>query len=199
MLNVRQSKGADNSAVNEDLRIVADGLTSQGFDVRSPAWEDTQFLRVTNVRGMLCEVTISSTGRVFWECRRLCDGGGQHDAAQVVKMVTGILGSGVASSAEQPMKHPPGLTLKGRVGRALAERGMDVRLAVLFQDELSYEVYAEIEVTNPAQRERGRVLVADDGSIRWECHLRHLATRTGGVSPSEIAESVAMALAGRNT
>lgn len=91
MLTVRQNVGTDNSLVYRDLRIVADGLTSQGFDVRSPAWEDAEFLRVTNVRGMLCEVTINSTGRVCWECR-LCNGS-HHDPAHVVNMVSGILGS----------------------------------------------------------------------------------------------------------
>lgn len=195
MLNVRQNEGADHSTVNRDLRILADGLTSQGFDVRSPAWEDMEFLRVTNVRGMLCEVSINSTGRVCWECR-LCNGS-HHDPVQVVNMVSGILGSDNSRFSGRPPMHCLDLSLKAMVGRALSAQGMDVRLAVLYQDELVYEVCAEVEVTNPVQRDRGRVLVADDGSIRWECHLQSL-TKAGGISAAEIADTVATALAGRN-
>ncbi len=45
---------------------------------------------------------------------------------------------------------------------------MAVRLEI-FEDQVSFEVSAEISVTNPHCPERGRVHVADDGALMWEC------------------------------
>jgi hypothetical protein len=86
----------------------------------------------------------------------------------------------------------PNLTLKGAVGRALAERGLQVTLEVLDRDNDFYEAYAEIQVTNPADPGRGTARVTDDGELSWQC------TACGpddGITPAEIAATLARALA----
>lgn len=96
---------------------------------------------------------------------------------------------------EVPAGQYPGPALKGVVGRALAGNGMTVRVQVSYQDDISYEIYAEIVVTNPAKAGHGKVRVADYASIQWECSL----AGPGGLRPGDIAQTIASALAGHST
>src|ERR1700746_704516 len=51
------------------LRTIADGLTAHGFDVTVHAGEQPAQLYVTNVRGALCQLDVTGTGRVTWQFR----------------------------------------------------------------------------------------------------------------------------------
>lgn len=58
--------GVDTAAARQLIEI-ADQFTAAGFDVRSPAWETTSYLRLTNVPGARCELSIARNGTVVWD------------------------------------------------------------------------------------------------------------------------------------
>jgi hypothetical protein len=104
--------------------------------------------------------------------------------------------SSTAAAVTSPGRET-GLTLKGAVGLALRACGMRVRIGRLARDESVCDVYAEIEATNPARHDRGRVFVGDDGVIRWECKLSDSDRDVQGLQPTEIAAALASGLPGQ--
>jgi hypothetical protein len=181
----------DSSAAEMIIETVADALCSRGFDVRNPAKDESSYLRITNVRGTLCELTIHDSGVADWEYRS-CDGS-QPDPTLMTTIAMCILDP--APGNYGPVPHDPHLTLKGMIGRALADQGMLVSLHVLDTDRLFFDVYAEIAVTNPAQRDRGTIRVSDDGAIWWQCRiLQDQESCIHGLELGEIADTIARAL-----
>ena len=192
-ISALQNEQVDGALADQAVRAVADGLTAHGFDVRSPGGERSRFLKITNVRGMCCEVAVGGDGTVTWECRPFS--GSATGPAEVTGMVLAALGSEPRADYLSVSSAPcPGLTLKGAAGRALREHGMQVFLRLLDCDDVSCEVHAEIEVTNPARCERGTAHVDDDGLVLWEARLSHPASGTPGIGPEEIARTIAEAL-----
>jgi hypothetical protein len=171
------------------LPVLADALTGHGFDLRSPVWEQACSLDLTNVRGSMCEITLTDRGASIWEYRPFH--GTPAGPGQIVDMVMTILAAYPALRG-LPVEQPPGLAFKGIVGKALTQRGLAVALKVISTDEADYEVYAAIEVTNPARPALGTVQVTDDHAIRWEC----LLAGTGALTPQEIANTIATTLTG---
>src|SRR5215467_11672360 len=173
--------------------VIADELTAHGLDVRGPDWDGSHPLEVTNAPGMLCQVSVSAGGSVEWE-RRLCEG--RHadpacTAAAVLQMLGGDPGTGPAASRAGGCRC--GVSFKGAAGRILAGHGLQVTVRA-YPDQRLFEVYCEIEVTNPARPERGTVAVADDGSVRWRCHARLRPDDAGSLDPAQIAGIIAQAL-----
>jgi hypothetical protein len=183
---------AGHKGAREAIQVFADELTDKGFDIRGPEWDRSQYLKITNVQGVLCDLAVRDDGIAEW-CYHLCLGC-QVDAAQITAMVLGMLGADAALGQGGVSSHR-NLKLKGTVGRALAELGMKVSLEVLFTDNYFYEVYSAIEASNPARPDRGRVQIADDSLIRWECRIGDPSGEYPGISPEEIAETLAKALA----
>jgi hypothetical protein len=171
------------------MNAVADGLADHGLDVLGPAWEETHCFKITNVLGALCEVVIGENGWVCWEYRQVH--GYRADPTQVTAMVLEFLGASGAEHRGTPPGRNTGLTLKGAVGLALRERGMQARLGRVARDESACEVYAEVEVTNPARHDRGRVWVTDEGVVRWECRFSDPARDIQGIDPEEISATIA--------
>ena len=171
--------------------LVADGLTHEGFDVRDPVLEGAHFLKVTNARHAYCEIIISEKGAVTWEYRRF---DGRLGPAQITDMAMSILGAGRAGCENVPLtQQQPGQTLKGIVGRALRERGMQVRVKVLNPDDLC-ELDAEVCAVNPAMPGRGTARVNDQGMVRWDCRLSTPAAPNQGIAPDELVKTIADAL-----
>jgi hypothetical protein len=168
--------------------LVADGLTDQGFDVRDPALENSHFLKITNARHAYCEIIIGEEGAVSWEYRAFSD---SIDPARVACMVLGILQSDCPDSVE--LRQRQGLTLKGTVGRALRELGLQVRMIVLDRDDFG-ELYSEIDIVNPAMPDRGRVRIDDEGIVRWDCRLSDPAQGIQGIGPADLADTIAQVL-----
>jgi len=177
-----------------DVRLaVADGLTAHDLDVLDPAGEGSQYLKVTNARGALCEIMISEHGSATWEYHPFS---GEPGPAQITAMVLELLGAGNDEDRDASPNRLPGLTLTGIAGQALTERGMRVQLAEAGRDDDLSELYAEIVVSNPARPDRGTARASEDGMIRWECRLSDPATSTRGIDPGEIAGTIARALTG---
>jgi len=189
----QRNERADGELADQAMCAIADGLTAQGLDIRSPAGERSRFLKITNARGVFCELSIGDQGSVTWECRPFS--GSATRPAAIAGLVLAALGSEPCADYHSASSVVfPGLTLKGAAGRALREHGMQVFLHVLDCDDARCEVYAEIEVTNPARRDRGTVHVDDDGLVLWESHLSHPASGTPGIDPEEITRTIAGAL-----
>jgi hypothetical protein len=188
----RRANPSDHHA-GKVLEVIADGLTAHGFDVRTPTiWEQWSLMHLINVRGALCEVTLAGDDTITWEYRPFH--GTNPTPDQLTNMAMVILGSVRPNDQDRSTKPCPGLTLKGIVGRALAERGLSVRLKTIYEDHIGYEIYAVIDATNPAQPTRGHVQVGDDSSLHWE-----VLTSTNGLAPGDIAQIIASALSGCST
>ena len=172
---------------------IADALTSQGFDIRDPNQPGSSFLQITNAPGALSELTIYDSGHIDWEYRSR--DGSQSNPSVLAAMTLRILSTDPGTSSPVPVARDPRMTLKGQVGRALADQGMQVRLDVLDEDEQLFEVYAEITITNPASPDRGTIRIADDGPLWWRCRIRDPEDPdSGGLDLDEITGAIARAL-----
>lgn len=160
---VHRSGGGGKAPVD----VVAEVLIAHGFDVRGPEWEDSRRLKVMGLHDATCEITVQDSGFVTWEYGPSSVDGTEPDkiASRVMRLLTG------ASAELSPCRRPRAASaagLKSLVGCRLKALGMAVCLDV-YEDHDTYEVVAEIIVTNPARPERGQVRVSDDGALMWEC------------------------------
>jgi hypothetical protein len=194
VLDLENNEQAGGGAADAAMHAVADGLAHQGFDIRGPAWDRSRYLKITNVRGTWCEITIGENGNVSWEYRSF--EGGRTDPGQITGMIMTALGAASAGRGDTSPARYPGLTLKGAVGRALADRGMQVSLERVTRDDHFFETYAEIKVTNPGKPERGQAWVTDDSVICWECQISDTATDVPGIGLEEITGTIARVLDG---
>jgi hypothetical protein len=176
--------------VTAGIDVAAKTLISHGFDVRGPDWEEGRSLTVTGLRDTMCEVTVEDSGFVIWEYRP----GDSADPDKVAARVMRLLADGSPAVPAKRLDRPePRTALKGLVGRRLEARGMVVCLEV-FEDQVAYEVAAEVAVTNPDCPERGRVHVTDDGALMWECGFEEHDSDTGaiaGLIAAILAEDIA--------
>jgi hypothetical protein len=170
---------------------IADQLTGRDFDVRNPEWDGSHLLKVTNARGFLSEILVSAGGLVEWECRP-CDGR-LADPARTAEMVRRVLGGNAGDRSAEARAGRFGFT--SIVGRMLADNGMDVSVQA-YQDPFFFEVYSEISATNPVRPGRGRVRVADDGLVVWQCRIRTQPGDDLALDSGEIGGIIARALTG---
>jgi hypothetical protein len=147
------------------MRAVEKRLAAHGFHVDGPEWEEGRCLTVTGLDGTTCDITVEDSGLVSWKYLP----GGSTDPDLAAGRVWHLLTGRPPLPCRRGNPDPePRTGLKGLVGRRLVARGMTVCLEI-FEDRTSFEISAEISVTNPRCPERGRVQVADDGVLMWEC------------------------------
>jgi hypothetical protein len=189
-MNQFSSNVAERECVpGELMRMVADGLTAHGFEVRIPVRGDERRLTITSLKDTRCAIIVEDWGEVELEYRP--PPGHDTDPALITRLVKNLL----ASSSEECQRtagvpHVPGLSLIGIVGREARAAGLEAELDVC-QDRDYFEVSAEIIVTNPRCHRRGQIRVSGDGGIRWACNWRE----DGCTGYGEIAETVASILA----
>jgi hypothetical protein len=179
---------ADHGKPGELMRLIADGLTASGLDVRPPV--DAGGCRLTiGCPGARCAVSANDCGDVAWEWRPLA--GGEADPKLVADVATTLL------TGRRPTDHPrlgngygrSGITFKGIVGLELKARGFDVGLAV-YHDEEYFDARAEIVVTSPGTVGEAQVHVTDDGGVTWsrDYHAESAATIRQPGSCGSIAD-----------
>jgi hypothetical protein len=177
---------------DQALLSIADQLTAAGFDIRSPAWEETAYLEITNAPGSLSELTVTSYGTVTWEYRP--NHAGYMPPNRPAAIVLSLL-----DPADRPRsiqaEPQADLTLMSLTGRALAGHGLAVTLDVLDVNQTFYDTYSELRITNPVRPERGTASLASDGTIWWECHTNHPATPKPALSLADISAAIVQALA----
>ena len=145
------------------LRLVADGLTDRGLNVRPPERDGSCRLTIA-CAGARCTLAVNNWGDAEWEYYPRS--GHDADAKQLADAATVLLtgrtddfprlGRGYAHED---------ITLKGIVGLELKARGLDVDLNV-YQDEDYFDAHAEIQVTSPGSQD-AKVFVTDDGCLTW--------------------------------
>jgi hypothetical protein len=156
---------AGRTAPGELLRLVADGLTAVGLDVRPPADADGCRLDIA-WPGARCTLAVGEGGTAEWEYWPWspddADPGLTADLATI--LLTGRSGPQPRLGSGYQQEN---VTFKGIVGLELKARGLDVELAV-YCDETVFDVFAEIVASVPGQGHGGgQVCVADDGGLTW--------------------------------
>jgi hypothetical protein len=145
------------------MRLVADGLTHNGFDVSLPDHADGRRLSIACLAAR-CTVTVEDTGLVVWDWHPVA--GSRTDPRQLADLASALL-------TGKPGEHPrqgdgygrPGVTLKGIVGRELTARGLQVGLEI-YADEEFFDAHAAIVVTRSDGG--GQVYITDDGGLGWD-------------------------------
>jgi hypothetical protein len=169
MLDVNNACGsvadrANRTEPGELLRLVAEGLTANGFDVRPPKHEGGCRMAI-GCETVRCAVAVSDWGDVEWECWP--QAGYEADPKQVADMAATLL---TGHARDYPRLgngygHDT-VTFKGVVGLELKARGFDVGLEV-YEDEDYFDALAEIVITSADPGDGATVHVTDDGSITW--------------------------------
>jgi hypothetical protein len=185
--------GTDGDLTGRAAEVIADGLNSNGFDVRFPGLPGRAYLQVTNTRDASCELTVYASGAFDWEYRYR--DGSRADPTVLSAMTMRILAGDHAARACARLPYNPRMTVKAQVGRAIADQGMRVSLNVLEKGESDFEVYAEITAINPAHPGRGTVRVSDDGLISWRGQIAGTGEPDEGLGVREITQALASALA----
>jgi hypothetical protein len=180
------------TAPGELLRLVADGLTGAGLDVRPPADADGCRLDIA-MPGARCTLAVGEGGSAEWEywpwSADDADPGLTADLATV--LLTGRSGPQPRLGSGHQREN---VTFKGIVGLELKARGLDVELAV-YTDETAFDVFAEIVVTLPgAGGVGGQVCVADDGGLTWTRDYLAEAADPAGIA-GLVVEAVTRAMA----
>jgi hypothetical protein len=148
----------------ELLRLVADGLTDSGLDVRLPERDGSCRLAIA-CGGARCTLAVNDWGDAEWD---YCPGSGDHaDPKQLADLATTLLTGRVGAFPRRGRGYDhEGITLKGVVGLELKARGLDVDLAV-YSDEDYFDTCAEVVVTSPGSEDGAKVFVTDNGDLTW--------------------------------
>jgi hypothetical protein len=154
----------DRAAPGELLRLVADGLTCAGLEVRPSG--DGEGCRLDIAwPGARCTLTVGECGNAEWE---YCPGSPQDaDPGLTADLATALL---TGRTGPQPRlgggRQHENITFKGIVGLELKARGLDVELAV-YCDEEVFDTFAEIVARVPWSGDDGQVWMTDDGGLTW--------------------------------
>jgi len=147
------------------MRLVAEGLQAREFDVRLPEFADERRLRVERWGGR-CDLSVSDLGLVEWECTPWASR--EPDPELIADIVTFLLtGEAGNHPPARNVSRLPGMSFRAAVGNELRARGLDVRLEV-YEDNKIFDVWAELQVVNPAIHDQAFAFVSDDGAIAWE-------------------------------
>lgn len=190
---------ADRAAPGELLRLLADGLTGAGLDVRPPA--DGEGRLDIALPGARCTLAVGECGSAEWE---YCPWSPQDaDPDLTADLATVLLTGRAGPQPRLGSGHQfENVTFKGIVSLELRARGLEVELAV-YCDETAFDTFAEIIATVPGPGDGGgQVCVTDEGGLTWTCD--YLAEAAAMVSapglcgqaadPASVASSVVEAV-----
>jgi hypothetical protein len=158
-------KVAATGAARQTMCAVAAKLHDHGFEICLPEGENCRRLVIVNAKRARSEITVADDGYVIWDYWP--SSGATTDPVDLAGVTLFLLGP--ASAGVRPVVGR-GLTLKGRVGRALREVGLHVTITV-YEDDDALDVASEVVATNPGAPFCGLVRMADDARITWECRI----------------------------
>jgi hypothetical protein len=166
--NVSQASTADAEIAGEPgelMHLVANGLSGNGFNVGLPVAGNGRCLSIACPVAQ-CALTVEDGGSIVWEWNPVA--GSAVDPLELADVASALLtGRTGLSRWEGECGGRADLTLKGRVGRELRARGLQVGLEV-YPDELSFEAHAAIVASAPGTDLDAEVRVTDDGWLSWE-------------------------------
>jgi hypothetical protein len=152
----------------EPAQMITRRLAAAGFGVHGTRWQDRYELIIGNVTAARSCLTLTGSGCARWHYEPT---GHAPGAAMLAAIIVHILGAPRTTDATPGTDAYRAFPRKGAVGRCLQDRGLTVTLQIS-EDEESFEATTEIEVTSPARPWLGRVRLADDGYLDWECDYR---------------------------
>ena len=173
------------SPADQALSKIVDLLLEDGYGFTIPAWEGDAFLKISNARGALTDLTISDQGTVIWEYRSAR--GGRVDPVRLITVTLTLL------DPEAKIARPE---LPSRDGRVFI---LNAASHALFRCGLTTsrhhsdpDAFTVLTVTNPSEPVRGAVDITDDGELTWQVRAPH--HRDGGLVLPDIAGSISLAL-----
>jgi hypothetical protein len=155
---------ADHAEPGELIRLVAEGLTGCGLEVRLSDPQGAARLDIACEAGQ-CRLSVNDWAYAEWDYTpRSRD---DADPTLTADLATALL----TGRTDQYRRlaggyRRDGITFKGIVGRELKARGLDVELAV-YEDEDYFDVTAEIVITVPGSEDTAKVCVTDEGCLTW--------------------------------
>jgi hypothetical protein len=179
---------ADRTAPGELLRLVADGLTGAGLDVRAPGDGEGCRLHIA-WPGARCTLAVGDCGSAEWEYCPWSPQDADPDLAAdlATVLLTGQAGPQPRLGSGHQLEN---VTFKGIVGLELKARGLDVELAV-YCDETAFDTFAEIIATVPGQGDDGgQVCVTDEGGLTW---TRDYWAETAAIVSAQVADPASVA------
>jgi hypothetical protein len=113
-----------------------------------------------------CDLLAEDCGRIDMELYPPAGGG---LAPEVVADIAAFLLEGKEGHGQDRESEDPGLNPSFRriIGTMLRNRGLHVGLDV-YEDSASFEVIAELEISDPVRAPGAIVRVSDDGTVAWE-------------------------------
>jgi hypothetical protein len=181
------------------MRLVADGLTARGFDVRLPEHEDERRISVERWGGR-CDLSLNDFGLVEWECVPWASK--EPDPKLTADIATFLLrGKADDCPAQKNSHYSRGTSFMGIAGYELRARGFDVSLEI-FEDNTMFEVWADLLVENQAAHPNAFVRISENGAISWEYDF-YLPYEVAGITGSvalennrELSDSIVATVAG---
>lgn len=148
-------------------KLVVDTLAVEGFGTQTREWEELWDLTITGVRRARSCLTVADNGYLRWHYEP--ESGPETSPAGIAGLVLRLLGTSATGDRPPDDGTYRAFPLKGAAGRLLQDQGLKVEL-LSYDDLESFDVVAEIQVSDPARAGRGRVRVTDQGFLEWECH-----------------------------
>ena len=183
-IDCRDRAAAGDGRPGAAMRAVAGQLAAHGFGVSGPDRDEGRRLTITNLPGTTCEITVEDNGFVTWEYWRGASKGADPD--RLAGLAMHLLTAGRGGLPRQGTGTRNVRTgLQAIIGRELEANGLTVDLEV-YADHVSFEVAAEIVVTNPAHPGRGRVRIGDEPGLTWECGYQEDPSDTEAIADTII-------------
>ncbi len=172
---------------------VTDELSLYGFEVRAPTSEECCHLKITNVRSTVADLTVWRRGIADWEYHAYDDY--PRNPTRLTAITLAVLCGNDAPANPSGTGQFAHLTDLDKIGRAAAAHGLAVTSSPQDPDDDSARTGKEIIITHPRRPRRGTVGIMDDGGLWWRCEVRHQADDPEGLDLTEIARTIARALA----
>lgn len=171
------------SPADRCLAAIVKALAKDGYRVSVPSWDGDAYLRISNARQAVTDLTITPQCDITWEYRSVRY---PHASERgLTDVAAELLDPG------QPAPALPGddhhLTPLGAIRHALTRHGLTATIT-----RPRTGTGPLLTVTNPAQPCRGTILITSDGELTWTINTPHHPD--GGIPLHDIATAISRAL-----
>jgi hypothetical protein len=163
--------------VGTSMNAFAERLASHGLKVTFPDRPESHRLKISATNGVRCEVIVDDDGAA---CECSVTPARNTTPARIAPLVAQMLGAGYTDPERYAVLHR-GVPLAGAVACEMTTRGLCAKMDVI-EDHKSFQVFADVIISNPASPERGKVHIGDDGWIYWECYGGEIPGGTGAIA-----------------
>jgi hypothetical protein len=175
------------SPADRALAAIVKTLASNGYSFSIPAWDGHAYLRISNARQAVTDLTITPHGDVTWEYRSVrypCPSERSLIATAIELLDPGTI-TPLPALAPDHLK----LTPLGAIRHALAGYGLT---AAITQPDTG--IGPLLTAGNPRKPYRGTITITSDGELTWTTRTRHHPDPDSGLHLREIAAAITRAL-----